>query len=493
MMNWYRGSDYNNCTTLLLMGALWLSLSVSKPVAADETPKAKAPANDGEASSSLLEMLEQRLLEQDKKIEEAAENSKRQQALIEAQKAEIEQIKSRQDQAEESAMSQAEDDEIASMMEEEESRQRLRFFGFSDFSLSKMWVNKSATIAPFFNDNLSFALVNLNLFMDHQLTDSFRYMAEVRFSALPQGSVQIAGTEVFYRDNNVLDPVTMKMTRWGSISVVRAFVEYHPMDYFALRIGRFLTPYGIWNVDHATPLIIAGRTPSTMMTGVVPEAQTGLYLFGHAYPVSKLRLDYGFTLSNGRGPFDEILDLDDNKGLGLRVRLGWDGDYKLYLGAYLYMGDYTNSKKKLVTLDPVKWGTEKTECYSEKTAAFDLLFEYKGFRLQGEYLIASRVFHDQKRGKHFFTQALLPDYYSQGMYVLMAYRLPFNSVDLRPYLMFDRVDIYDFSDEWIQNVPTVGINWRINPHIVLKIEYWWVLRGDSLELHGINNQLAVSF
>lgn len=474
----------------ILFGLLPLLFGAPGRAATPEEPRAKAEEENEESGFNALE---RRLEEQELRIKAQEEKAKKYEQLIEAQRAEIENIKSRQDATTQMAESQAEDEELQLMMNEEEKRQQIRFFGFSDFLLYKLWVDKDAMMRPLFNDNFSFTMMNLNLFMDHQLSDSFRYMAEVRFSTLPHGSVTVVGTEISKQQNTVMDPTTLKSNRWGSITIVRAYLEYKPMDYFAVRIGRFLTPYGIWNVDHATPVIIAGHTPNTMMIGLIPETQTGISIYGHVYPFAKIRLDYGLTLSNGRGPFDEILDLDNNKGLGFRVRFGWDGDYKFLIGTYLYMGDYTDSKYQLTSMEPVEFREEKTEWYSEKAAAFDLLFELKGLRLQGEYVISSRVYHDQKRGSNFFTQTPLPDYYSQGLYVLVAYQLPFEQVDLRPYLMFDRFDLYDFSDDWEQDILTGGINWRFNPHVVLKIEYYWMFTFGELQLHGINNQLAVSF
>lgn len=444
-------------------------------------------------TTAILNSLEKRLEEQDRKIEAQDKESQKQKELIEAQKAEIENIRTRQNNAEENLGAQGEDLELKRMMEEEEQRQRLRIYGFSDFRFYKMWVNEDSEMAPFFNGKSSFGMANFNLFLDHRLTDSFRYMAEIRFSTLPQGVLQVSGMEITRKDNSVLDPSSNKLVRFGSIIIERAFLEYTPMDYINVRIGRFLTPFGIWNQDHGTPVIIPAHTPTTLMIGLLPEAQTGIHIYGRAFPIPELRLDYALTLSNGRGPVDEILDLDENKGIGARLRVGWDGEFKLFLGAYLYMGDYTDTKFQVQSVSPIRTEEEKTEWYSEKAASVDLLFEYRGFRLQGEYVINSRVYHDQKRGAHIFSQAALPDYYSYGLYILAAYQLPLDTIDIRPYMMFDRFIYYDFSEGLRQNVSTLGVNWRINPFVVYKVEYYMIVDGHEITLHGLNTQLAVSF
>ncbi len=97
-------------------------------------------------------------------------------------------------------------------------------------------------------------------------------------------------------------------------------------------------------------------------------------------PNEMLFFDYALTVSNGRGPMDTIYDLDDNKGLGLRLKMTYEGsDVLASLGGYGYYGDYTDLKKVIESLTPqFRVRQEITESYSEIVGALDLLIEFYG-------------------------------------------------------------------------------------------------------------------
>ena len=48
---------------------------------------------------------------------------------------------------------------------------------------------------------------------------------------------------------------------WGSIILERAYIQWSKLDWLGVRVGQFLTPYGIWNVDHGTPTLITMFRP----------------------------------------------------------------------------------------------------------------------------------------------------------------------------------------------------------------------------------------
>src|SRR6185436_18919189 len=110
----------------------------------------------------------------------------------------------------------------------------------------------------------SFAVGHLNAYAGSELGDNWRWLSEVRFMYLPHGSVASADAYAgVARTNTSVTDYTeqFRPVRWGGISIERAWLErtFHPL--LSIRLGHFLTPYGIWNVDHGAPVIIPVTRP----------------------------------------------------------------------------------------------------------------------------------------------------------------------------------------------------------------------------------------
>jgi len=109
------------------------------------------------------------------------------------------------------------------------------------------------------------ALDDLSAFLTIAPTDRFRLFTEVELEDV----VHIDGDGIGGNG----DPVVLE----------RLFAEYTPFDSVALRIGKMLTPIGIWNQIHAAPLVWSVSRPfatelffDTQFTGLEIETRHNL-------------------------------------------------------------------------------------------------------------------------------------------------------------------------------------------------------------------------
>jgi hypothetical protein len=103
----------------------------------------------------------------------------------------------------------------------------------------------------------------------------------------------------------------------GTVKVERALVDYHPADWAQVRVGKFLTPFGDWNVNHADPLHYTTSRPLVAEL-VFPETLTGILLQGTIFP-GDWEVDYRLHVSNGSGERPDTEDANWRKGIGGRL------------------------------------------------------------------------------------------------------------------------------------------------------------------------------
>ncbi|MEO8180955.1 MAG: hypothetical protein ABI895_19140 [Deltaproteobacteria bacterium] len=228
-------------------------------------------------------------------------------------------------------------------------------YGFSDFTFAAPVGKVSSIGSPY----STFYVGNLNVYLSTEFEQHWRSLVEVRFMYLPHGAqsgtdstlTAFAGERAetsVYDSTNFNTPL-----RWGGIAIQRAWLEYNLNQYLTLRGGQWLTPYGIWNVDHGSPTIIGVARPFIINQGWFPEQQTGIEAYGGFF-IKDTKLGYHLTLSNGRGPIDAYRDLNHNKGVGGRFYLRSDALLgTLTLGVSGYRG---STRIELSMRGP--WSTE---------------------------------------------------------------------------------------------------------------------------------------
>lgn len=362
----------------------------------------------------------------------------------------------------------------------------LRFGGFADFGFGTFLGPKdsywlaSGTVPG----HPSFWVGNLNLYAYKQLTETLRTMIEIRFTFLPNGSGAFGfappqNTTAFdYTDYG-------RATRWGSIILQRAYAEWQPHPLITIRGGQFLTPYGVWNVDHGSPVFIPVRRPWSIGVGWIPERQTGLELYGRADVSDSSTMGYHLTLSNGTGPISEYSDLDNNKAIG--GRLYWElrnlGFGWARIGVSGYYGRDTDALYKAgIKADGVSFNSTETinSQFDSLTFAGDLTWDLGGLHVQSEWIVNQRAYTEKGRAARntLAGRSVVPsDILSWGGYAIVGYRLPF--LGIMPFLQGERVigdleylrlKLYEFQ---------VGLNIRPVEVFVLKVTFELVHFQDN--------------
>ena len=328
---------------------------------------------------------------------------------------------------------------------------KLNLYGFADFKFVKDHWNKDVPTIQ--RDTKTFMLGNLNLYLARHLTPQARAFAEVRFTFLPNGGTDASGKVV---DTTATDLTNFtRPAQWGGIVIERAYVEYDITEYATIRAGHWLTPYGIWNIDHGSPAIIAVNRPYIIGEQFFPEHQTGLDLFG-SHTESGYKLDYHLTASNGRGGAEAQTDQDSKLAFGGRLELATP--WGLRVGGSYYRGRYTG----LATT-----AGQPALTYLEASYGGDAQFDRGPLHLQGEVIARERHYEAGARAPA--AAGFVADGRDLGFYVLAGYRfdqlwnvMPFaiyENYQPTGQTFFDQIDGY-----------TVGLNFRPSPSLVLKAE-----------------------
>ena len=375
-----------------------------------------------------------------------------------------------------------------------------RINGFVDFGmynvLTKAW-RKALQPHP------SFFIGNFNVYISKALSDTVRMFAEVRFTYLPNGVADVNTNLV--TSTSVADYTNFSAElKWGGIEIERVYLEWSITPWLALRAGQFLTPYGIWNVDHGSPTIISVIQPVVIARQLFPERQTGLELRGQLALSAQSSIGYHLTLSNGLGPASDYVDLDDNKAVGARVWWLYEGYGQLTLGGSGFIG--TDADTQML----IGLGSDEHLKYTERvnakstvlSLAADVQWRLDGLLLQAEF--ASRQTVYTKDGRPALTHPLtgvragLPDAFDYGYYFLAGYR--FEWLGVMPYVVAHFVE---YLERRLLLRPKTyvfeaGLNIRPMDSVVFKIQYQGSYWPDGFVVadypfHSIYLQLAWAF
>jgi hypothetical protein len=351
----------------------------------------------------------------------------------------------------------------------------VKIYGFGDIGYRQLFVPKNSPWLLFLNREPSFFVGNLNLYFDAQLAKRWRALAEFRFTYLPQGApdTSLSTNQVKRYDASYADYTDFSRSHSvGSIVIERATLDYSAFSWLTVSAGQWLTPYGIWNVDHGSPVIIGVSLPFVIGAQLLPKSQVGLLAQGSTTLTRDLELGYALGLSNGRTDEVPYEDLDNNKAVTARLSLTYRGLGDLTLGGTMYTGRATQGYNELYLVNgSPKSQLDVTAQYDEISYATDLKWEWRDFHLQTEWIVNDKRYTDRGRPTG-PNGGLRPDKRNFGGYGLIGYRTPLFGI--MPYVKAEyspepQSQSIGVADQVV--LYTGGLNFRPEARVVFKAEY----------------------
>jgi hypothetical protein len=227
------------------------------------------------------------------------------------------------------------------------------------------------------------------------------------------------------------------------LNLERFYLDYNLSEKLNLRVGRFLTPAGRWNLVHAEPLVWTSSRPLAT-SRLFPKATNGLMLYG-AVPVENNAFEYSFYIE---GLKDQIVNnneipFEDIKG----ARFTLTGEVNLGLSLLEF--------RENTPTEP-----------SYRLLGLDFLVKQEGWEFSGE-LFQRYNNHYGDGGSGAYLQAVAP----------LGHQL----------FAIGRVENYKHpvegsSDRWL-----LGGAWRRTPSQIFKVEY---IGGDEERTESSKGLLA---
>ncbi|HTV19145.1 MAG TPA: hypothetical protein VMG12_10750 [Polyangiaceae bacterium] len=351
----------------------------------------------------------------------------------------------------------------------------LSLYGFADAGFHKHFIEDGNTLNTILYPKGAFAVGNLNLYLASDLGNSWRSLVEVRFTYLPNGNRSATEDGIVRTNTETIDYVNFSRPRQtGSIFIERAWVEYAVDQLLVLRLGNWLTPYGIWNEDHGSPTIIPVARPYVIGLELLPERQTGLLALGTTYASESLTLGYALGLSNGRGPVQDYADLDENKAVTLRLHGTHRSAGVLSFGASAYYGRFTDITQGIAIQDSHPRIVDRiAQQFDELSLGLDARYVLGGFHAQVELILNQQAFTEGGRPLR-SANTYQPDNQRYGGYTVIGYRFPW--LGLMPYATaeyFSLINTFESTRPATNDVITdygIGLNIRPTTNVTLKLE-----------------------
>lgn len=268
--------------------------------------------------------------------------------------------------------------------------------------------------------NNRFRVRHLSLFFTKEIVKKWKLFTEIEYEDAP-----------LFRANTETDTIE---TAQGDVYVEQMYVEYrHSLD-LDFRVGRVLTPAGIWSIYHYPPYVPTQSNP-IMYKLLFPKVSDGLQV-RKSFTINDSPLDTHLYVANGAGNPGR-LDRNGNKAIGARINYSIDLYDGLDLGASFY-GERDNDNVRRAS-------------YSAH-----MLFNLYSFTFQSEYAV-----------RHNRPLDSSTDYDDKGLYAQLTYHLDRWGFTGR-YDWFDENNTLSTADRFRY---TGAVNYNIAHNLVGKVEF----------------------
>jgi len=170
--------------------------------------------------------------------------------------------------------------------------------------------------------NSGFRLHHFSLLFSKAIQKDWQLFSEIEFEDAPF-------IEAIHANPNNNGTSTVQ----GKFLIEQMYIKYHPSVRWDISAGRFLTPFGIWNVYHYAPYVPTQRRP-LMIRSLFPVFSDGLKLRYASNPDFGL-IDSQFYITNGAGNPGR-LDRNVSKAVGGKINIAPTFWQDLNFGASLY-------------------------------------------------------------------------------------------------------------------------------------------------------------
>lgn len=328
---------------------------------------------------------------------------------------------------------------------------KLTVYGYFDLELESN--NKDAV-----GKRWTFDQHHFNVLTIYRLDDRFRVLGEIEWEH---------GIQLTTGNNNSS----------GLVALERAWLEYEYNSAFKVKVGKFLPPFGIYNLKHdATPTYLSSFLPSSIYgkhINTLGEKQrlyakfaTGVQVLG-TLTADQWQGEYYLYVSNGRGPDPGEKDDNSNKGLGGRLVVQPPVEaFRLGMSFYTDKNGDANTK--------------------QSTLAFDASLHHSNVHLETEFFSPKLEKVDTTGTPNGNFQTGM-GYYVQGAYTFFDKLTPFARYDL-----FDP-DV-DKGDDGESDI-VLGINFSVTPAVYLKSEIHFLsFQNPSIKSYEMFvSSIAVAF
>jgi hypothetical protein len=262
----------------------------------------------------------------------------------------------------------------------------------------------------------------------------------------------------FFSEAEIVDAVVATpdemTTDEADVELERFYVDYVRTDLLKFRIGKFLTPVGRWNLIHASPLVWTTARP-LITERTFPTNATGLMVYG-TLPWTDDGVEYSVYYSPGIELAPES-DLDT---------------FEEALGAHVSVSPFEHAQ---LGFSLVSFEQEYSPDQHKTLYGLDFVWAHRRWELSAEahYRIASD-YGEERDERGVYVQAVAP--LSERLYAVTRYETFRRSGSAR--------DI---------NVYLGGLNLRLKPAVVIKLEYSEATDTDIEVRDGVLASLAVLF